>query len=357
MFPFPWNKYPYTDAHELNLDWILKIVKDLESRVKALEDWKNNIWDEVNNIINALNLPIATKTKKGIVQIGNGIDVAAGVISVDGSTLDISGNSSITGINNAIDNIVDGTTEIDISNNSSITGINNAINDIVDGTTEIDISNNSSITGINNAIEDITDGTTPIPSTYTLPIAGNNTLGGIKVGTNLSIDSDGVLSASGGTVSDHVQLSITLEDSDNQTTYGGYLLLTKTGSIVEGSIVLENNAQYGELPISNAGYIVMRQVLTGTTIDNFFADIGTCDNYVPIVICTVYDRGGVMYRPQYLVGEASLTYILNAGLTVRVALGPYTTTEIDPSNTAAQAKQNLGNAIMHTKIMLQPFVS
>ena len=33
---------------------------------------------------------------------------------------------------------------------------------------------------------------------YTLPIASSSTLGGIKVGTNLSIDSNGVLSASGG---------------------------------------------------------------------------------------------------------------------------------------------------------------
>lgn len=352
-----WNKYPYTDAHELNLDWVLKIVKDLEARVKALEDWKESIWDAINSIIDASALPIGSKTKKGIVQVGNGIDVAAGVISVDGSTLDISGNSSITSVNSRVDNIIDGTTEIDISGNSSITGINNAIDNIVDGTTEIDISGNSSITGINSAIEDITDGTTPIPSTYTLPIAGNNTLGGIKVGNNLSIDSDGVLSAVGGAVSSHLQLSITLEDTDNQNTYGGYLLLTKTGRIVEGSIVLENNAQYGELPISNAGYIVMRQVLTGTSIDNFFDDIGTCSDYVPIVICTVYNRSGVMYRPQYLVGESSLTYIPNGGLTVVVALGPYTTTEIDPSNTAAQAKQNLGNAIMNTKIMLQPWIS
>ena len=35
-------------------------------------------------------------------------------------------------------------------------------------------------------------------STYELPIASADTLGGIKVGANLSIDADGVLSASGG---------------------------------------------------------------------------------------------------------------------------------------------------------------
>lgn len=28
-----WNKYPYTDFHELNLDWILKIVKEMEIKI------------------------------------------------------------------------------------------------------------------------------------------------------------------------------------------------------------------------------------------------------------------------------------------------------------------------------------
>ena len=37
-----------------------------------------------------------------------------------------------------------------------------------------------------------------IPKEYELPIAGGNTLGGVKIGENLSITSDGVLSATGG---------------------------------------------------------------------------------------------------------------------------------------------------------------
>ncbi len=36
------------------------------------------------------------------------------------------------------------------------------------------------------------------PSPYSLPIASQNTLGGIKVGNNLTIDQDGTLNASGG---------------------------------------------------------------------------------------------------------------------------------------------------------------
>lgn len=45
-----------------------------------------------------------------------------------------------------------------------------------------------------------------IPSSYTLPIASTDTLGGIKVGGGLTINSSGVLSATGGGVADSVDI-------------------------------------------------------------------------------------------------------------------------------------------------------
>lgn len=50
------------------------------------------------------------------------------------------------------------------------------------------------VTNITNEINDIKDGSTPI----TLPIAGPNTLGAVKVGQNLTITADGTLNAAGG---------------------------------------------------------------------------------------------------------------------------------------------------------------
>lgn len=35
------NKYPYTDFHELNLDWIIGKVKETMDRVAVLEDWQH----------------------------------------------------------------------------------------------------------------------------------------------------------------------------------------------------------------------------------------------------------------------------------------------------------------------------
>lgn len=34
------NKYPYLDFHELNLDWILRTVKALMNAVDSLDDWR-----------------------------------------------------------------------------------------------------------------------------------------------------------------------------------------------------------------------------------------------------------------------------------------------------------------------------
>lgn len=44
------NKYPYTDFHELNLDWTLKIVKDLMSAVDGLEEWRTTHEQEYQQL-------------------------------------------------------------------------------------------------------------------------------------------------------------------------------------------------------------------------------------------------------------------------------------------------------------------
>lgn len=36
------NKYPYTDFHELNLDWIMKTVKELFEAVHQIDSWIDN---------------------------------------------------------------------------------------------------------------------------------------------------------------------------------------------------------------------------------------------------------------------------------------------------------------------------
>lgn len=99
---------------------------------------------------------------------------------------------------------------------------------------------------------------------YSLPIAGSNTLGGIKVGQNLSIDQDGTLNASGGGgVSDLDDLddvnisspsngqvlkyNTSTQKWENQAESGGYTLPTASDSVKGGVKVgagldIDNNA-------------------------------------------------------------------------------------------------------------------
>ena len=49
-----WNNYKYTDFHELNLDWVLKKLKQLEDRVQDLEDQVEAITTEEGGNDNGL---------------------------------------------------------------------------------------------------------------------------------------------------------------------------------------------------------------------------------------------------------------------------------------------------------------
>lgn len=51
---FPLHKYPYTNLHELNLDWILDKIKELEDSVKAfrveLDEFNNRLTELEENL-------------------------------------------------------------------------------------------------------------------------------------------------------------------------------------------------------------------------------------------------------------------------------------------------------------------
>lgn len=45
-----WHKYPYTDLHDLNLDQIMEILKEIAAKVSELEDWKEGFEDDLEKI-------------------------------------------------------------------------------------------------------------------------------------------------------------------------------------------------------------------------------------------------------------------------------------------------------------------
>lgn len=69
---------------------------------------------------------------------------------------------------------------------------------------------------------------------YTLPTATANRLGGIKVGSNLSVENDGTLSAIGGAVYSTTRFDTGCKWTDGRTIYGIVVPLSFTASITTG---------------------------------------------------------------------------------------------------------------------------
>lgn len=68
------NQFPYSDAHELNLDWVINSVKKLSDHVDALQEEMNQIEVMTKEEIEAMiNLAIDTEVYPRMVEMKNQI--------------------------------------------------------------------------------------------------------------------------------------------------------------------------------------------------------------------------------------------------------------------------------------------
>ena len=164
---------------------------------------------------------------------------------------------SITGANLEVRGVLDATsatiTNLQVPNSLTSSGVINAV-----AMNAASIKNNqnnkyyltqSSITaGDNVTIEETTEGV-KINSTdtkYTLPVASSTTLGGIKVGDNLSITADGTLSATGGSSEPPANMVTT----DTEQTITGVKTFSQDVNIqgfAKGVILLGNGRGAGRI--------------------------------------------------------------------------------------------------------------
>ena len=123
----------------------------------------------------------------------------------------------------------------------------------------------------------ITGGGSSGESSYTLPIASADVLGGIKVGAGLTISTEGTLSATGGGTADAVEWNNVL---DKPTTVAGYGI---TDAKIDGNnIILGSNTMTPYTPSNPPTYPV--DSVNGKTgvVELHAADVGALPNTTTI---------------------------------------------------------------------------
>lgn len=169
--------------------------------IKLRHDISSN-WTSANPVLASGELGIETDTNK--MKVGDGTTAWADLGYISGSDetvisyTNVTDKPSINGVTLA-GNKTTSDLGIDIP-----TKVSELTND--SGYT----TNTGTVTSVNNTSPDTNGNVTiDIPDEYTLPTATSSTLGGIKVGDNLSITSDGVLSANATEVTVDTELSTT----------------------------------------------------------------------------------------------------------------------------------------------------
>ena len=62
------NQYPYINENDLNLDYLLKHIKELMRRVSTLEDWRNDHEDEYQELKDLYDAVMSGNFPPSIVQ-------------------------------------------------------------------------------------------------------------------------------------------------------------------------------------------------------------------------------------------------------------------------------------------------
>lgn len=160
-------------------------------------------------------LPVATATVLGGVKIGANVNVAGdGTISVAAPySLPIASSSVLGGVKVGSGLAIDGSGTLSLNYSSPVTSVNTKTGDVTvqaqdnNTATGVSIISDSGATtgnikllrlvaGTNVTLTTDASGNLQInaPSSYTLPIASSTTLGGVKIGANVSVAGDGTIS-------------------------------------------------------------------------------------------------------------------------------------------------------------------
>ena len=149
---------------------------------------------------NNYTLPAATTSALGGVKVGSNLAVDAnGVISGDYSAATTSANGLMSSTDKAkLDGIAEGATAVTVDSAISSTSTNpvenQAIYTALSGKVDTETGKGLSSNDYTDAEKTKLAGIEAGANAYTLPAATTSTLGGVKVGSNLAVDANGVIS-------------------------------------------------------------------------------------------------------------------------------------------------------------------
>lgn len=236
----------------------------------------NGIESNANNY----SLPIAGSSTLGGVKVGTNLSInSSGVLSATDTTYS-NATTSVSGLMSASDKTKLNGIESEANKYVLPTATSSALGGIKVGS-NLSIDANGVVSATNTTYSDATttthglmsstdktklDGIATGANKYTLPKATSSVLGGIKIGTNLSIDSNGVVSATDTTYSNATTSANGLMSSTDKV---------KLNGIASGAEV-NVQADWNETNTSSDSYIKNKPTIpSGVTVDSSLSTTST----------------------------------------------------------------------------------
>lgn len=222
------------------IDTINQQITTINQAISSIREEISNLTEQIAGITSSItNLTNRVQTVEGKVTTieGNISDIQGDITNIEGD---------ITNINNALDDIKGGTTELPYVKKAGDT-MSGALNMGSNKVSAVATPTDDADAATKKYVDDKVSG-----AAYQLPVAGPNTLGGVKVGTGLNITSDGTLSATGGggETGDYLPLTGGTMSGDIVMSEGTAINL---GSAATGSVYNDN----GDVAIkSEAGKVL-----------------------------------------------------------------------------------------------------